>query len=115
MPTSFMKKKSQNRTKRVGAWSALAGGAIGFALGMLFAPKRGPDTRRRLTYQLEHFAAQTEEFLRHLLRSSIESEARRSGDALVKDAEARADHIRDDIDALMEELRKASSASDEAD
>ncbi len=110
-----MKKKSRNHTKRVGAWSALAGGAIGFALGMLFAPKRGPDARRRLTYQLEHLAAETEGFLRRLLQSGIESEARRNSDALVKDAEARADHIRDDIDALMEELRKSSSTSDDAD
>lgn len=82
---------------------------------MLFAPKRGPDARRRLTYQLEHLAAETEGFLRRLLQSGIESEARRNSDALVKDAEARADHIRNDIDALMEELRKSSGASDDAD
>ncbi|PSR03769.1 MAG: YtxH domain-containing protein, partial [Bacteroidetes bacterium SW_8_64_56] len=38
-----MKKKSQDRATRTGVYSALAGGAVGFALGMLFAPKRGPD------------------------------------------------------------------------
>lgn len=111
---TLMKKKSRNHAKQVGVWSALAGGAIGFALGMLFAPKRGPDARRQLTYQLEHLAAEAEGFLRQFLRSSIESEARRSSDALVKDVEARADHIRDDIDALMEELREASRTSDDA-
>jgi hypothetical protein len=30
----------------------------------------------------------------------------------VQDAETRADHIRDDIDALMEELRSASQEHD---
>lgn len=110
-----MKKKSRKRATRVGVWSGLVGGAIGFALGMLFAPKRGPDARRRLAYQVEHLAAEAEGFLRRLLRSGIESDARRSSDAVVEDAETRADHIRDDIDALMEELRQASHASDEAD
>lgn len=103
-----MKNESQSHSQRSGLWGALAGGALGFALGMLFAPQRGPDARRRLAYQLEHLVSETEDALRRLIRSSIESDARRTGDALVADAEARADHIRDDIDALLEELRKQS-------
>ena len=106
-----MEKKSRNRTTQIGIWSALAGGAVGFTLGMLFAPQRGPDTRRRLAYQLEHLAAQTEGFLRRLVQSGLEESAVRTGDELVADAEARADHIRSDIDALLEELRKQSAAS----
>lgn len=98
---------------RVGVYSALAGGAVGFALGMLFAPKRGPDARRRITYQLERLTAQAEGFVRRLVRSSVESEGRRNSAAVVEDAETRADHIRDDIDALMEELRQASQDVDD--
>ncbi len=107
-----MKKTSRKRATRIGVCSALAGGAIGFALGMLFAPKRGPDARRRIAYQLEQLSAQTGGFFRRLLESGVESEQRRNSDAVVEDAEARADHIRDDIDALMEELRQASQADD---
>jgi gas vesicle protein len=77
---------------------------------MLFAPKRGPDARRRITYKLEQFTAQAEGFLRGLVQSSIEQGERRNSDAVVEDAEARADHIRDDIDALMEELQQAKDA-----
>lgn len=106
-----MKKKSRKRATRVGVCSALAGGAVGFALGMLFAPKRGPDARRRIAYQLEHLTAQAEGFLRRFFRSGVESEGPRNSDAVVEDAEARADHIRDDIDALLEELRQASETS----
>lgn len=109
-----MKNKSRKRATRVGVCSALAGGAVGFALGMLFAPKRGPDARRRIAYQLEHLTAQAEGFLRRLLQSSAEREAHRNSDAVVEDAEARADHIRDDIDDLLEELRRASETSEEA-
>lgn len=106
-----MEKKSQSRTTQIGIWSALAGGALGFTLGMLFAPQRGPDTRRRLAYQLEHLAAQAEGFLRRLAESGLEAEPSQTGEEVVADAEARANHIRDDIDALLEELRKQSDAS----
>lgn len=112
---SSMKENARKRTTRVGVYSALAGGAVGFALGMLFAPKRGPDARRRIAYQLEHLVDQTEDVLRRLLQSSARSEARRNSDAVVEDAETRADHIRDDIDALLEELRQSSQSSDGSD
>lgn len=111
MPTTYMENTSRKRAVHVGIWSALAGGALGFTLGMMFAPQRGPDTRRRLAYQLEHWAARTEDILRRLLESGPQAGADRSGDELVADAQARADHIRDDIDALLEELRKQSAAS----
>ncbi|PQJ36365.1 hypothetical protein BSZ35_07665 [Salinibacter sp. 10B] len=109
--TTSMENTSRKRTVHVGLWSALAGGALGFTLGMMFAPQRGPDTRRRLAYQLEHLAAQTEDLLRRFLESAPKGGADQSGEELVADAQARADHIRDDIDALLEELRKQSAAS----
>ena len=105
-----MKTDSQSRAKRIGTWSALAGGAVGFALGMLFAPRRGPDVRRRMAYQLGHVATRVGTFFRQLAESTPESDARRTRDALVADAQARADHIRDDIDALLDELRKQDSS-----
>lgn len=103
-----MEKNTRNRTTRIGVWSALAGGALGFTLGMLFAPRRGPDARRRLTYQVEHLAAEAEDALRRLVRRGLSGGPHRSGDELVADAEERADHIRSDIDALLEELRRQS-------
>ena len=107
-----MKKTSLKRATQIGVYSALAGGAVGFALGMLFAPKRGPDARRRVAYQVERLTSQAEGFFRRLVQSGGENKGRRNSDAVVQDAEARADHIRDDIDALMEELRKASEDAD---
>jgi gas vesicle protein len=105
-----MNNESRTRSTHVGIWSALAGGAVGFALGMVFAPKRGPDTRRQLAYQLERTIGQVNALVRRFSATSVDSEARRTRDALVADAQARADHIRDDIDALLDELRQKSSA-----
>lgn len=108
-----MEKKSRNRTVQIGIWSALAGGALGFTLGMMFAPQRGPDTRRRLAYQVDRFAARTEGFLRRLLEMGLRPDASQTGDEHMADARAQADHIRDDIDDLLEELRQQSAAAAE--
>lgn len=86
------------------------GGALGFALGMLFAPRRGPDARRRLTYQVEHLMDEATDTLRRLADRGFGTPPQRTGDELVADAEARADHIRSDIDALLEELRRQSES-----
>jgi len=106
-----MSTESQRKATRIGVWSAIAGGAVGFALGMVFAPKRGPDARRRIAYQIQRLAKEAAQVARQYTGSSTVSEARKNRDAMVADAQAQADHIRDDIDALLEELRKQSSAS----
>ena len=98
---------SDNNPTRIRIWSALIGGAIGFGLGMLFAPQRGPNARRRLAYQIEHLASQTGSYVRDWTAPSRgSSDARRTRDALVADAQARANHIRDDIDSLLDELKR---------
>lgn len=106
-----MKKSTGRRTTRTAVFSALAGGAAGFALGLLLAPERGQKARRRLAYQLETLAEETGRLVQGLFGSEVTSEARRTGDALVADAQARADHIRNDIESLLKEIRTQDSAS----
>jgi len=106
-----MKTSIGSRTTRAAVLSALAGGAAGFALGLLLAPERGQQARRRLAYQLETLADQTGRLVQGLFGSEVTSEARRTGDALVADAQARADHIRNDIETLLNEIQTQDSAS----
>lgn len=106
-----MSTEPQRNATQIRVWSAIAGGAVGFALGMIFAPKRGPDVRRRIAYQIQRFASDANELVRRYTGASSISEARQNRDQMVADAQAQADHIRDDIDALLAELRKQSSAS----
>ena len=106
-----MKKSTRSRTTQTVLWSALAGGAAGFALGLLLAPERGQKARRRLAYQLEALADETGRLIQGLFEAKVTSDARRTGDALVADAQARADHIRNDIDTLLKEIRAQESES----
>lgn len=104
-----MKEYSMIRVLRVGAWGVLIGGAAGFALGVLLAPEEGQTIRRRLVYRLEHLAGQAGQLVDHLIKQQSGNEARRTGDALVADARARAQRIRKDIDLLLEEMRRQNT------
>jgi gas vesicle protein len=106
-----MRDTTGNWFTRPGLWTALAGGAVGFALGVLFAPQKGRKARRRMAYQMEYLTEQLAAWMEELLGTEIDSEARRTGDALVADAQARADHIRDDIESLLKELREQEASS----
>ena len=103
-----MSLRPATRFVRATAWTTL-GGVVGFTMGLLVAPERGKEVRRRLLYRLEHLADQLAALVEQVASSESDaSEARRTGDALVADAQLRAERIRDDIDALLDEMRQTS-------
>ena len=106
-----MKRYSAGSVFRAGAWGTVLGGAVGFALGMLVAPEDGKKIRRRLAYQLEHLSQQVSGYIDHLTQPAEQSAARERGDALVADARHRADQIRQDIDALIGEVKHGHSGA----
>lgn len=80
---------------------------MGLVTGLMVAPQEGKKVRRRLLYQLENAALRAGLMLEEFLGAEVESgEARRTGDALVEDAEVRAKLIREDIEALLNELQQ---------
>ncbi|MBO6574020.1 MAG: YtxH domain-containing protein [Rhodothermales bacterium] len=91
---------------RAWLWGILVGGAAGFTLGLITAPEEGRKVRRRLAYQLDHLGDRVSELLDEFLNADESGEARRDGDALVADAEEKAQQIRADIDNLLGEMRE---------
>ena len=59
-----------------------------------------------MAYQLERLAEQVGAYVEHAVAPDRPGEARLTGDALVADAEMRAQSIRNDIDALIGEMRR---------
>ena len=105
-----MKDYTLGSVLRAMGWGALLGGAAGFSLGLLLAPEEGRRLRRRLTYRLEHLSKQVSDMADQALSDKEESEARRTADALVADAQVRAQRIRSDIDTLLGEMREHGSS-----
>ena len=105
-----MKSYSLGSVVRAGSWGVVLGGAAGFLLGLLLAPEEGQKIRRRLAYQLEHLAEEIAHLFDQITHPQETSEARRTGDALVADARQQAQRIRDEIDALLGEMRRQGSA-----
>jgi gas vesicle protein len=108
-----MKQYSIGSVARAGAWGTLIGGAAGFVLGVLLAPEEGQKVRRRVAYQLGHITRELGQYVEQLVYAEEDSEARRTGDALVADAREKAEKIRADIDALLGEIRSQDTAQDQ--
>lgn len=106
-----MKSDSWTRSARSGLWGVLIGGAAGFALGLIFAPEEGKRLRRKVAYQLDHLGERVASFVENALDEDLATQARKEGDALIKDAKEKADKIRTDIDALLGEMRQQHSDS----
>lgn len=107
-----MKEYTIGSVVRASVWGVLIGGVTGFALGLLLAPEEGRKIRRRVAYQLEHLADQVGVLVDQVVTPEATNEARRTGDALVADAREKAQRIRDDIDALLGEVRRGMPPSD---
>jgi gas vesicle protein len=105
-----MKEHSVVRMARVMGWGLFLGGSAGFLLGMLMAPQEGTKLRRKLRYLLENLGTQVSDLADQVLNPEAESDARRTGDALVADARIRAQRIRQDIDALLGEVHQHGSS-----
>ena len=104
-----MKDNSVGKALKTGTLGLLVGAAAGFALGVLFAPQEGKRLRRKLAYQLDNLGGTVADFIDQAVSEVESSEARQEADALVNDAKEKATAIRNDIDALLDEIRQHPS------
>ncbi len=99
---------SRSRSVRAAALGTLAGGAAGFALGLLLAPGEGRQLRRRAAYLLDSWADDLQAVVRRLDDddSPATSVARTKADALVADARVQAQALLSEADALIDAARQ---------
>lgn len=109
-----MKTYTRGQLLTAGLVGILAGSVVGFVAGLLVAPETGGQLRRRVSYRLGQLIERMQGMVAALLHPAEPSEARRTGDALVANARAQAETIRQDIDALLGDLRRKRTSSSSA-
>jgi gas vesicle protein len=94
------------------SWIAfLAGAGIGAAIGILFAPDTGKNTRDKLSYQLFKYKEELEKLVNDLKdgKNLPLNEAKSEGNKVISDAKNKAENLLSDVNKLIEQINRESN------
>ena len=85
-----------------------AGGALtGAAIGLLYAPEKGRETRSWLSYKLEKYRETLADLTENLVTSRSDmgpSLAKSEGQRVIRDAKSKAEQLLGDVDQLINQI-----------
>jgi gas vesicle protein len=86
---------------------AIAGGAVGALVALLYAPKSGRELRADIREKADDFMGNAEEYLSRAKESAgqMVSEAKRRSEDLITDAKRKADTLLVDADKIISDAR----------
>ncbi len=91
----------------IGFFSLITGTAIGLAIGVLFAPDKGSNTRGRVSYNLYRFKSALEDLLSELQAEELpDSSARSESERVITDAKVKAEELLKDVENLIGQIKK---------
>jgi len=86
--------------------SFITGAVVGAALGILYAPDKGKNTRDKLNFALDKYSEKLQEIIDELIEGKSEpiSMAKSEGEKVIADAIQQAEQLKKEVDALRNRI-----------
>ncbi len=89
----------------------VVGAGVGAAMGILFAPDTGANTRDRLSFKLSKYKKELEELIEDLVegKETHLNEAKNEGKRVISEAKNKAENLLNDVNKLIDQINQGNN------